>query len=109
MPRDVTNICFHSLLLSPLWQTFIFSISGERLTTRLRVQLFKALVHQPVGWHDEEEHTTGSLTTMLYVDANNVKKVSYIPLWKTSSAFTLLNFETSRGRDSHSKMGVGGS
>ena len=58
-------------------QAFIITISGERLTTRLRVQLFKALVHQTVGWHDEEEHTTGSLTAMLYVDTNNVKKVSF--------------------------------
>ena len=57
-------------------QAFIITISGERLTTRLRVQLFKALVHQTVGWHDKEEHTTGSLTAMLYVDTNNVKKVS---------------------------------
>ena len=58
------------------WQAFIITMSGERLTTRLRVQLFKALVHQTVGWHDEEEHTTGSLTAMLYVDTNNVKKVN---------------------------------
>lgn len=51
-------------------------VSGERLTTRLRVELFKALLNQTVGWYDDEEHTTGSLTTILTVDADNVKNVS---------------------------------
>ena len=51
------------------------TVSGERLTTRLRVQLFKSLLHKDVGWYDEEEHTTGALTALLSVDANNVKKV----------------------------------
>ena len=51
-------------------------LSGERLTTRLRVQLFKAMLHNDVEWYDDEEHTTGSLNAMLYIDANNVKAVS---------------------------------
>ena len=51
------------------------NLSGERLTSRLRVELFKAMLQQSVGWHDEEEHTTGSLTTVLSNDADNVKKV----------------------------------
>ena len=52
-------------------------LSGERLTTRLRVQLFKAMLHSDVEWYDDEEHTTGSLNAMLYIDANNVKAVSF--------------------------------
>ena len=52
-------------------------LSGERLTTRLRVQLFKAMLHNDVEWYDDEEHTTGSLNAMLYIDANNVKAVSF--------------------------------
>ena len=56
-------------------QSFVVTLSGERLTTRLRVQLFKSLLQKDVGWYDEEEHTTGALTTILSVDANNVKKV----------------------------------
>ena len=51
-------------------------MSGERLTTRLRVQLFKTMLNQTIGWHDEKEHTTGSLATILSVDTNNVKNVS---------------------------------
>ena len=56
-------------------QSFVVMLSGERLTTRLRVELFKALLKKEVGWFDEEEHTTGALNTILFVDTNNVKKV----------------------------------
>ena len=56
-------------------QTFAVTVSGERLTTRLRVQLFKALLRKEVGWYDKEENTTGALTALLSADANNVKKV----------------------------------
>ena len=59
-------------------QSFIVKLSGERLTTRLRVQLFKAMLHNDVEWYDDEEHTTGSLNAMLYIDTNNVKAVSLI-------------------------------
>ena len=59
-------------------QTFAVTVSGERLTTRLRVQLFKVLLHKEVGWYDDEENTTGALTTLLSVDANNVKKVKLV-------------------------------
>ena len=54
------------------------TLSGERLTSRLRAQLLKAMLQQSVGWHDEEEHTTGSLTTILSTDADNVKNVSQL-------------------------------
>ena len=54
------------------------SASGERLATRLRVQLFRAFLHQTIGWYDDEEHTTGALTTTLTVDADNVKNVSQL-------------------------------
>ena len=57
-------------------QSFAVTASGERLTTRLRVSAFKAMLHQTLGWHDEEENTTGSLSTLLSVDANSVKDVS---------------------------------
>lgn len=57
-------------------QLFVITVSGEKLTTRLRVSAFKAMLHQTIGWHDDEEHTTGSLSTLLSVDANSVKNVS---------------------------------
>ena len=65
-------VSHHNLLL----QLFAVTVSGERLTTRLRTQLFKSFLHQTVGWHDNEENATGSLTSLLFVDANHVKNVS---------------------------------
>ena len=56
-------------------QSFVVTVSGERLTSRLRVQLFKAMLNQSVGWHDDEKNTTGSLTTILSTDADKVKNV----------------------------------
>ena len=52
------------------------SVSGERLTTHLRVQSFKGMLKKDISWFDKEENTTGSLTAMLAQDAKNVKTVS---------------------------------
>ena len=60
-----------------LLQSFVVTVSGERLTSRLRVQLFKAMLNQSVGWHDDEKNTTGSLTTILSTDADRVKNVRH--------------------------------
>ena len=50
-----------------LLQSLLVIVSGEKLTTRLRVQLFKSMMHQTVGWHDEEGHTTGSLAILSFL------------------------------------------
>ena len=57
-------------------QSFAVIVSGERLTTRLRVLTFKAMMQKNIAWFDKEENTTGSLSTMLSLDAKNVKAVS---------------------------------
>ena len=51
------------------------SVAGERLTTRLRVKTFKAMLRQEVGWFDRRENATGSLTQRLATDASEVKGV----------------------------------
>ena len=58
-------------------QTFCFSVSGENLTLRLRYQAFKAMMRQEMGWFDEEEHSTGALTSTLADDTRNVQGVSF--------------------------------
>ena len=54
-----------------------FSISGGRLTTRLRSRSFKAMLRQEMGWHDEERNSTGALTARLAEDARLVQGVSH--------------------------------
>jgi len=58
-------------------QSFTISVSGERLTTHLRVQSFKGMLEKEISWFDEEKNTTGSLSAMLSLDAKNVKAVSH--------------------------------
>lgn len=53
-----------------------FSVSGFRLTRRLRVKVFEKILRQPMGWFDVPEHSTGELTTMLEEDAEAVSNVT---------------------------------
>ena len=59
-------------------QIVCFSTSGEALTERLRSKLFKAMLRQEIGWHDDEKNSTGVLTTRLANDAGEVEGVSLL-------------------------------
>ncbi|KAJ3078378.1 ATP-binding cassette, sub-B (MDR TAP), member 4, partial [Quaeritorhiza haematococci] len=54
-------------------QVSLFSITGERLTKRLRDLSFQALMRQEIGFFDEERNSTGVLTARLADDAAQVK------------------------------------
>ncbi|XP_065886098.1 ATP-dependent translocase ABCB1-like [Dysidea avara] len=54
-------------------RTFCFSVSGEALTARLRSISFKAIMRQDIGWFDQEQNSTGALTTRLSHDASQVQ------------------------------------
>eukprot|EP01132_Coremiostelium_polycephalum_P002116 gene2116-2605_t len=58
---------------SNFFQTFLFSMIGEKLTFRLRRDSFKAIMKQDIGWFDVSEHSTGRLTTHLASDASLVQ------------------------------------
>ena len=62
--------------MNALLQTLAITVSGERLTTRLRVKSFRAMIKRDISWFDKEENTTGSLSAMLSLDAKNVKAVN---------------------------------
>jgi len=53
-----------------------FSVSGYRLTRRMREKVFEAMVRRDMGWFDFPEHSTGELTTRLETDAEMVAKVT---------------------------------
>ena len=50
--------------------------AGERLTKRLRLASFKAMLQQDIGWFDLKSNSTGVLSTRLASDAADVKGVS---------------------------------
>ncbi|XP_005095479.1 ATP-dependent translocase ABCB1 [Aplysia californica] len=51
---------------------FMFGLSGEALTFRIRTATFRAMLRQEMGWYDRPENNTGCLTTRLANDASLV-------------------------------------
>ncbi|XP_048433259.1 ABC transporter B family member 13 [Pyrus x bretschneideri] len=56
-----------------LLQHYFYTLMGERLTTRVRLLMFKAILSNEVGWFDLEENDTGSLTSTLAANATLVR------------------------------------
>ncbi|CAF4522679.1 unnamed protein product, partial [Rotaria sp. Silwood2] len=54
-------------------QSFLFSISGETLTQRLRSRIFQTLLQQDVAYFDQPENNTGALCTRLATEASDVQ------------------------------------
>jgi len=59
--------------ISMFLQAFMFSVSGEFLTMRVRQITFKALLRQEVSYFDDHKNTTGALTTRLATDASAIQ------------------------------------
>ena len=57
-----------------------FSVSGLRLTRRMRVAVFERIMRQSMGWFDFPEHSTGELTTRLEEDSEAVANVTGLQL-----------------------------
>ena len=71
--RQPTTLC---LVSSTDLQSFSLATAGERLTKRIRLKTFQAMLRQDISWYDHRGHSTGALTTRLAVDAADVKGVS---------------------------------
>lgn len=53
-----------------------FSVSGYRLSGRLRRLVFEAMIRRNIGWFDTPDHSVGELTTRLEADAEEVAKIT---------------------------------
>ena len=53
-----------------------FSVSGYRLSARMRTLVFEAIVRRNIGWFDVPEHSVGELTARLEADAEAVAKIT---------------------------------
>jgi ATP-binding cassette subfamily B (MDR/TAP) protein 1 len=51
-------------------------IVGERLTTRLRVHLFRSILRQEVAFFDNPDHSVGALTANLRTDTAAVRSAT---------------------------------
>eukprot|EP01138_Halocafeteria_seosinensis_P015627 gb/GECG01015948.1/.p1 GENE.gb/GECG01015948.1/~~gb/GECG01015948.1/.p1 ORF type:complete len:683 (+),score=79.61 gb/GECG01015948.1/:1-2049(+) len=61
--------------LANLSQFYLFQYAGEKLTSRLRADVFKSLLSQEAGFFDTTDHAPGRLTARLASDASLVKNV----------------------------------
>lgn len=59
--------------LGSFLQSYMFGIAGVRLTTRLRIDAFKAMLHQEMAWFDDENNRVGALSARLSGDAASVQ------------------------------------
>ena len=50
-----------------------FAISGEKLTERIRVKMFTAILKQEIGWFDKVENSSGSLSSLLSASASDIQ------------------------------------
>jgi ATP-binding cassette subfamily B (MDR/TAP) protein 1 len=72
-----------SFAVSSTVQNYSFAVVSERLTSRLRLQVFKAMLKQEVGWFDLDENSAGALTTRLATDCAIVQSMTSEALNRT--------------------------
>ncbi|CAN8313440.1 unnamed protein product [Cochlearia groenlandica] len=77
--RDVEKVAIiyvvAGAITAPIYllQHYFYTLMGERLTSRVRLSLFKAIISNEIGWFDLDENNTGSLTSILAADATLVR------------------------------------
>ncbi|KAK7086307.1 tRNA N6-adenosine threonylcarbamoyltransferase [Halocaridina rubra] len=59
--------------ISMFMQAYMFSLSGEALTSRLRKLTFASMLKQEMGWFDSEKNSVGALCSRLSGDASAVQ------------------------------------
>ena len=67
-------------------------MAGERLTKRLRLKAFKAMLRQDMAWFDDRRHQPGALTARLAVDASEVKGVGRVTVMRRFANLLLIAF-----------------
>ena len=90
-------------------QHLAFSVSGEKLTMRVRKMTFEAILRQEIGWFDDPENSTGALCSRLSGDCSAVQGATGIRIGSIiQAAFTVfssiaiaLYLEWRLGRDGH--------
>jgi len=61
------------MLVAQFFQTYLFEIIGERMTTRIRTDYFRTLVRQDIAWFDDPANSLGVLTSRLAIDVKLIR------------------------------------
>lgn len=56
-------------------QSYMLSIAGESLTSRLRALTIKSILNKEMSFFDREENNVGSLCTRISSDASNIQGI----------------------------------
>lgn len=62
--------------MQSFFKIYMFGIAGEKLTMRLRIEMFMAMLRQEMGWYDRKENGVGALCARLSGEAAQVQGVS---------------------------------
>ncbi|KAK8965280.1 ABC transporter B family member 14 [Platanthera guangdongensis] len=54
-------------------QHYFYTLMGEKLTTRVRLHMFSAILENEIAWFDQEENSSGSLALSLAAHATLVR------------------------------------
>ncbi|RUS90225.1 hypothetical protein EGW08_002006 [Elysia chlorotica] len=60
-------------LFAFFFQEYMFGLSGEALTLRMRRKMFKAILRQNIAWFDDPRHETGVLSSRLATETSVVQ------------------------------------
>lgn len=59
--------------LGAFFQSYMFNIAGVRLTSRIRISSFAAIIKQEMAWFDSSKNNVGSLCARLSGDAASIQ------------------------------------
>ncbi|CAH8553553.1 unnamed protein product [Heterobilharzia americana] len=77
-------------LVSSTFQGYFLGVSGQKLTRRLRENLFASMLRQEMAWHDRPENHPPSLLVMLTSDANKVNTLCGTSLGRLIESIVLV-------------------
>ena len=88
------------------FQGGLFAVVGERLTTRLRVHLFRAILRQDQTFFDDPANSVGALTANLRTDTSSVRAATGQSLGSAVQTFGSLCFGLSVAMAASWKYGL---
>ncbi|CAH8515808.1 unnamed protein product [Schistosoma turkestanicum] len=84
-------------LASSTFQGYFLGVAGQKLTKRLRQNLFTSMLKQEMAWHDKPENSPGILSFILTSDANKVNTFCGTSLGRLVESFILATFSLTIG------------
>ena len=84
----------------------VFAVIGEKLTTRLRVHLFRAILRQDVAFFDDPDNSVGALTANLRTDTSTVRAATGQGLGSALQTFGSLCFGLAVAMEASWKYGL---